>query len=121
MYLLSTQTVATFYTSNLAPSKNQPKQLTAIVTSFISKEKEKVKRCLNLIVHNIAESTSEDGAIRKNHNVESISLILQQYLGISATINKAFRLGQCGEKSKITVASEVEKATVLCISTKLAT
>ena len=109
-------------TSSPAPSKEHANQLTAMVTSFISEEKEKAKRRLNLIVHNIVKSTSEDGTTRKKHDVESVSGILQQYLGISATISKAYRLGQRGEKPrllKITVVSEVEKAKILRNSTKL--
>ena len=118
----TTSSLTSSLTSSPAPSKEHANQLTAMVTSFISKEKEKAKRHLNLIVHNIAESTSEDGTTRKKHDVESVSGILQQHLGISATISKAFRLGQRGEKPrllKITVVSEVEKAKILRNSTKL--
>jgi len=51
-------------------------------------------RRLNLIVHNVTEPTNKDGLIRKKHDTDFIASTFQQYLGVSVTINKAFRLGQ---------------------------
>ena len=35
---------------------------------FINEEKQKAKRHLNLIIHNVPESPSEDGLTRKDHD-----------------------------------------------------
>jgi len=93
-----------------------------MINFFIIEEKEKAKRCLNLIVHNVTESTNEDGLIRKKHDTDFIISTFQQYLGVSVTINKAFCLGQQNTKLrllKISVNSETEKALVLCNTTNL--
>jgi len=36
---------------------------------YISEEKEKAMRRLNIIIHNIPESASEDGNTRKKHDI----------------------------------------------------
>ena len=48
---------------------------TVIVTtkSLLNEEKEKAKRRLNLIVHNVEESTSDDGPTRKQHDIHTVS------------------------------------------------
>ena len=82
----------------------------------VNEEKEKSKRKLNLIFHNIAESTKEDGAARKQDDISCVSNILQQYLGLSTKIEKAFCLGQRKEKPcllKVSVSSDQEKAMIL--------
>ena len=86
------------------------------MSTFINEEKEKSKRKLNLIFHNIAESTKEDGVARKQDDISCVSNILQQYLGLSTKIEKAFRLGQRKEKPrllKVSVSSKQEKAMIL--------
>jgi len=88
----------------------------SIISTFLNEEKEKAKRCLNLIVHNVNESTSDDGPTRKQHDIRTISSIFQQQLNITATITKAFRIGQHKEKPrllKISVSTESEKAAIL--------
>ena len=97
-------------------------QIQSMVNSFINEEKEKAKRRLNLIVHNVTESTNEDGLIRKKHDIDYVTSTIQQYLGVNVTINKAFRLGQRNNKPrllKISVNSEAEKALVLRNAIKL--
>ena len=92
------------------------------MSSFISEEKDKSKRKLNLIVHNAPESSDEQGAIRKHHDTTYTTDVLQKYLGIGTKIEKAFRLGRRGEKPrllKITVASEHDKVAILRNCTKL--
>ena len=91
-------------------------QVTTVINSFLNEEKEKAKRRLNLIIHNIPESTDGDGLTRKKHDIDFIISAFQQYLGVNATINKAFRLGQRGSKPrllKISVNTETEKASIL--------
>lgn len=59
---------------------------------------------------------------RKKHDINFVTSTFQQYLGVSAMINKAFCLGQCNNKPrllKISVNSESKKALVLCNATKL--
>ena len=92
------------------------KHLFSVMSSFLNEEKEKSKCNLNLIVYNALESTDEQGLVRKQHDIDFVTGALQQYLGITTKIEKAFRLGKCGEKPrlmKVIVASEQDKATIL--------
>jgi len=111
-------------------STEEPKkQFSSFMSSFMNEEKEKEKRCLNLIIHNIKlkESADADSSVRKKHDINLVDSILKQYLGISTKIEKAIHLGKHSDKSgtdkprlfKITVSSEHDKAKILCGCTKL--
>jgi len=110
-------------TSDQTQSASQPTvQISEIVNSYINEEKEKSKRRLNVIVHNIVESTSEDAEVRRKHDIDSVSCIFEKHLAASANITKAIRIGKRGDKPrllKISVASESEKAAVMRNCTKL--
>ena len=111
--------------STTNPSNSQSNKSTAddhistIVSSYMNEEKEKARRCLNLIVHNLEESSYEDGATRQKDDIDRITSIIQNHVDVTPHINKAIRLGKCQENTekarllKITVASEAEKATIL--------
>ena len=95
---------------NISTTTND--QITTIVLSYINEEKEKAKKKPYLIIHNVGESTSEDGLQRKKEDIDNISSIFQQYLDVSPSIIKALCLGICCEKPrllKVTVSSESEK------------
>ena len=80
------------------------------------------KACISLIVHNVEESTSDDGPTRKQHDIHRVSSIFQQQFNITTTITKAIRIGQHREKPrllKITISTESEKAAILRNCTKL--
>ena len=103
------------------PTNQSSKHISSVMCSFLSEEKEKSKRKLNLIVHNAPESTDEQGLARKQHDIDFVTGAFQQYLGITTKIEKAFRLGKRGEKprlKKITVASEHDKVAILRRCTK---
>ena len=93
-----------------------------MLATYINEEKEKAKRRLNLMIHNVPESTSEDGLTRKSHDIEFVTKMCPTELSTNVMINKAFRLGKKGVKPrllKISLSSDIEKATVLKHSTKL--
>ena len=85
----------------------------------MNEEKEKARRRLNLIVHNLEESSYEDGATRQKDDIDRITSIIQNHVDVTPHINMAIRLGKRQENTekarllKITVASEAEKATIL--------
>lgn len=64
----------------------------------MNEEKEKEKKHLNLIIHNLEEPTDEDGLARKEADIQKASKVIHDYLGVSATINNAIRLGKFGAK-----------------------
>ena len=55
---------------------------TDVVKSFIAEEKEKAKCHLNIIVHQIPESTATEGPIRKQEDIQQVTSIFYKYLGV---------------------------------------
>lgn len=99
-----------------------PNEITATVTSLINEEREKEKRKLNVIVHNLPECDDSDPSNRKSHDISKTSSIVDKYLSVSTTITQAIRIGKKREKArllKITFSSVQEKAAVLRSCTKL--
>ena len=99
----------------MEPSRSDD-QISTIVTSYINEEKEKARRRLNLIVHNISESKADNVLSRKTEDINVVSSALKKHLGVSATITNTFCLGKKGTKPrllKITVTSDMEKALIL--------
>ena len=54
---------------------------------YINEEREKAKRRLNVIIHNIPESVSEDGNTRKKHDTDFVTDICHQHLNTKVSIN----------------------------------
>lgn len=93
-----------------------------IAMTLAAEQKEKEKRGLNLIIHNVEESNAVDGATRSEYDISKCSDIFQTYLGVSATINKAFRLGKKSSKArllKISLSNIQHKSTILKNKLKL--
>ena len=93
-----------------------------IAMTLAAEQKEKEKRGLNLIIHNVEESNAVDGATRRKDDISKCSDIFQTYLGVSATINKAFRLGKKSSKArllKISLSDIQHKSTILKNKLKL--
>ena len=51
------------------------------VDTYMGEEKDKEKRRLKVTVHNVPESTSDEGQERKQHDTDEVNYIVQQYLG----------------------------------------
>ena len=109
------------------PNEEPKKQFTSFMSSFMNEEKEKEKRRLNLIIHNVEESADANSSVRKNHDINLIDSALRQYLGISTKIEKAIRLGKRTDNLsttkprllKITISFVQDKAKILRSCTKL--
>ena len=104
------------------PTQVSNADINTTVASFLAEEKEKDRRRLNLIVHQLAESDETDAQKRKECDVKETSDIIQKYLGVSATLTNPVRLGIKGAKPrllKISVSSRQEKAQILKNCTKL--
>ena len=89
----------------------------------MTEQKEKEKRRLNLILHNIAESDDSVAANRKKHDIDNATEILQRYIGITAIVKNATGIGKkLTDKArllKITLNSGDDKVKILCNCTKL--
>jgi len=110
--------------NNTNPSTSLPPNdhITTVVSSCLNEEKERSKRQLNLIVHNLKEPTSEDGATCKKEDIKQTNNLLQNHMEVSPTVTNAVRLGKRRERPRllrVTVSSKSEKATVLRNTFKL--
>ena len=66
--------------SNITQQTNA--DITSTVANILSEEREKEKRQLNLIIHQLAESTKEEPQVRKAEDEEVCSKLIQKYLGV---------------------------------------
>ena len=79
---------------------------------------------LNLILHNVPESTNPSSDARKQNDSDTATAIFNQYLGIPTSVSNATRFGKKGTKPRIlrvTVSSERDKAIILRNYTKVRT
>ena len=101
------------------------KDVAHAVSSVLNEEKEKSKRKLNLILHNIPESDTTIVETRKQHDTDTAMAIINQHLSIPASISNVVRLGKRTEDRdkprllRITVDSDQTKAKVLRNCTKI--
>ena len=83
----------------------------------------KRKRKKEDLTLNIAESDDSVAANRKKHDIDNATEILQRYIGITATVKNATRIGKkLTDKArllKITLNSEDDEVTILRNCTKL--
>ena len=91
-------------------------QISTAVVSLLHDEKEKEKRCMNLIVHNLPESDATSGQDRKQHDISKVTKVFNKHLGLSANVTNAYRLGKKSDKArllKVSVGSKHERAKIL--------
>ena len=62
------------------------------VASLLAEEKEKDRRRLNLIVHQLMEPTETDAQKRKQRDLQETANVIQNYLGVLASMTNAVRL-----------------------------
>lgn len=104
------------------PESLSVKDISQAVTSCMTEENEKQKRKLNLVVHNLPESTSDGGQQRKRDDINKITEIFKDVLHVTPKVTNAVRLGKKGDKMrllKISVETEKEKASILRNAVKL--
>jgi len=92
--------------------------LSQLASTILSEQHEKERRQLNLIVHNIEESSSESPQSRKQEDIAKVTSLLKDHLKIKCSITNAIRLGKrtSDEKPrllKIMVSSIDDKRSIL--------
>ena len=68
-----------------------------VITVFLNEEKERSKRRINVIIHNVEESSAENGTARKEQDIQKVKSIFDEYMGIKPNIANALRIGKKGE------------------------
>ena len=96
-----------------------------VSNSYINEEKERSRRRLNVIVHNVAELSAESGSERKSHDISNVASIFDKYVGVKVKVTNANRIGRRKDDQprprliKVSVESERDKAMLLRNCTKL--
>ena len=114
-----TENLSSNNTSQLLAGKSV--DISNALSSALAEDKERSKRQLNLIIHNLDEAASDDAQTRKDQDTQKVSEIFE-HLGTKASVNNAVRLGKKGDKKrllKVTVSSDKEKAAILRSCTHL--
>ena len=109
------------FSSPDASSSKPPPLIANTVVTALNEEREREKRQLSLIMHNLAESNASEGETQKINDIKHVTDILN-YLGAKASVTKAIRLGKRSVKPrllKITVDSVESKAFILRNCTSL--
>ena len=65
----------------------------SLTASLVAEQKEREKRELNLVLHNIPEPNTIDSSTRKQENISQVNSILDEYVDVKFTFNNAIRLG----------------------------
>ena len=65
-----------------------------ITVGVVDEQREREKRKLNLILHNVPESTKQSGPERKADDISKVEKLLHDHLGINPTISNAISLGK---------------------------
>ena len=94
------------------------KSVSQLATTIITEQREKERRQTNLIFHNIDESVSKEPQIRKQHDINEVTKLLNECLNTKCSIKNALRIGKKGQRQKphllkITFASIEDKTAVL--------
>ena len=102
------------------------KTTSEVITSFLDEEKERSKRHMNVIFHNIEESSEDDGQARMEQDKSTAMSIFDKYIGVKPSIVKAYRAGKRRDPGpnvrprllKLILSSEHDKALLLRNCTK---
>ena len=69
--------------------------------TLVADQKDKEKRQLNIIVHNIDVSSATSGAERKSEDIAKVSKVLQEVFKVPCSITKAFHIGKKKDKPRL--------------------
>jgi len=73
-----------------------------MVVSVFNEEKDKERWKMNVIVHGIPESKSEEPLERKAYDIEQDNIVIQRHLEVDVVVDNAIRLGKkANEKSRL--------------------
>ena len=68
--------------------------VTSVTSSLATEQREREKRWLNLILHNVPESKATDPQVRKKEDIDFVQSVFSEILNTPATVTNAIRLGK---------------------------
>jgi len=103
--------------SHITDSPMPTKSVASLQASLFSEQKEREKQELNVVLHNLPESTAAVSTTRKTDDIAKVTSMLNEFINVKPTISNAIRLGKKGSDKphllKITVGSTEEKIAIL--------
>jgi len=60
----------------------------------MSEQQEKERCQLNLVIHNIEESSSDSPQVRKQDDIKKVTSIVYKYLAVKCSVTNAVRFGK---------------------------
>ena len=96
--------------------------VTTITIGVVDEQRERDRRKLNLIFHNVPESAKQRGPEGKADDISTVNGLLHQYLDFNPTISNVVLLGEKSDRPrllKVSVSTVQEKSTILCNCYKL--
>jgi len=93
-----------------------------VTSTLATEQRERERRQLNVILHNVPESKSSDPNIRKKEDIDFVKSTFSDVLGVPAVITNAVRLGKKESRDrllKIAVESLDQKKAILRNKLKL--
>ena len=108
--------------SKITPDPSDEESVAHLTSSIIFEQKEKEKRQLNLILHNIEESKEEDPQTRKRDDIKTATSLFTESLGVETLVTNAIRIGKKGGRArllKVTVSNLQDKVAILRNKSKL--
>ena len=73
-------------------SSNRVNSTSEALTS--NEQKERSRRRLNVIVHNVAESSAESGPGRKSHDISTVTSVFDKHVRVKVKVTNANRIGR---------------------------
>ena len=89
----------------------------SMTADIVLEEKEKEKRKLNLIVHQIPESNLAESCDRKKEDMDNLAVLFNKYVGVKSSVTNAIRIGKKTDRPrliKVILSSKEEKINILC-------
>ena len=66
----------------------------SVTSSLTTEQREREKRQLNLILHNVPESKATDPQVRKKEDIDFVQSVFSEIQNTPATVTNAIRLGK---------------------------
>ena len=97
---------------------SSPPPLENLAHLIVSEQKEKEKRQLNLVLHNVLEPLEQDASDRKSADLSKVTSLFSDYLGVTCSVTNAVRIGKKGTKPHLRFLLVICKTKLLYCKTK---
>jgi len=98
---------------HIADSPMPTESAASLTASLFSEQKEREEQELNVVLHNLPESTATENTAREMDDIVKVTFMLNEFINVKTTVSNTIRLGKKGSNKprllKITVGSTKQK------------